>query len=82
MIHSLKPSIAGDKGDRYGRQKRLKEQTNPLESFSNINGFVERNQWNRSTKSMESFRKTASFFEFTCQINSKKLADFLRKDAK
>ena len=29
--------------------------TIPLESLNNVNGIVEQNQWNRSTKSMESF---------------------------
>jgi hypothetical protein len=32
--------------------------TKSMESFNEVNGIVERNQWNCSTKSMDLFRKT------------------------
>jgi hypothetical protein len=45
---------------RQTTQTRLFRETDPLESVNEINGIVERFQWNRSTNSMALFRESAS----------------------
>jgi len=42
-------------------------ETNPLELFNEINGIVERIQWNRSAIPMPSSHQSASFHHFICQ---------------
>jgi len=38
-----------------GRSNRQFCAAIPMESFNEVNGIVQQNQWNRSTKSMDSF---------------------------
>jgi hypothetical protein len=45
------------------------------EMRNKTNGNVERNQWNRSTKSMESFNKINGIVEKNWQINYVKMAE-------
>jgi hypothetical protein len=47
-----------------------------MESLNEINGIVERNQWNCSTISMESFRETGGFVCFFWRFSSVFLAFF------
>jgi hypothetical protein len=49
--------------DGKKRQKRQFAETKLMESLNEINGIVQQNQWNRSTKSMDLFRKTGNFAE-------------------
>ncbi|MBR3471675.1 MAG: hypothetical protein IKH22_03680 [Prevotella sp.] len=42
-------------------------ETNPLELLNEINGIVERIQWNRSAIPMSSSHQSASFHHFICQ---------------
>ena len=41
--------------------KRQNDETNPMELFNDFNGIVERNQWDRSTKSMDLFLESGGF---------------------
>jgi hypothetical protein len=51
----------GGENDEREEQKRQFGETKPMESFDEINGIVERNQWNRSTKPMDLFRESVGF---------------------
>ena len=43
------------------KEKRQNGGTNPLELFNDFNGIVGRNQWDRSTKSMELVFESGGF---------------------
>jgi len=43
------------------KEKRQNGGTNPLELFDDFNGIGQRNQWNRSTKSMELLVESGGF---------------------
>jgi len=51
----------GGENDEREEQKRQFGETKPMDSFDEINGIVERNQWNSSTKPMGLFRESVGF---------------------
>jgi len=55
-----KPTKRSGENDSWNQQKRQISGTNPLDSFNNVNGFVQQYQWNCSTKPMPLFPKSAS----------------------
>jgi hypothetical protein len=73
-LQPLKPSVlcAG-----IAEKKHIKRRfvaTIPLKSLNKTNEIVERNQWNRSTKSMVLFRKSASLAMPDCRFLTSVLA--------
>ena len=65
----------GGKNDEREEQKRQFVETKPMESFDEINGIVERNQWNSSTKPMDLFRESVGFSWWKRQNDGMKTAE-------
>ena len=57
------------------RQKRQFGETKPMEWLDDSNGIVYKEQWNRSTISMDLFQKNGRFIHFIWQENDKKQAE-------
>ena len=60
---SVRPRLPETKGENDGweQQKRQNNETNPMELSNKSIEIVERNQWNRRTKSMDLFHENDCF---------------------